>query len=98
MSLLLKLESIFLIVAAFNIMQYKLKNKAIARVFKKFIIIITNLLISYLIFKVDYINLFLVSKLIIFNIKFEVLKETSFANNSLAKFEKQITLYQHVSK
>lgn len=59
---------------------------------EKLIIIATNLLIYHLIVKVDYANLFLISKLIVLGIEFEIPKETSFANDSSAKPEKQIKL------
>lgn len=66
-------------------MQYEFKNKALMEVTKNLVIAATNLLVCYLIARVDYANSFLVSKLIILGIKFEVPRETNFANDSQAK-------------
>lgn len=55
------------------------------KVSEKLVIAITNPLIYYLIIEVDYVNLFLVNKLIILGIEFEVLEETCFTNVSLVK-------------
>lgn len=63
-------------------MQYKFTNKALTEVTKKLIIAATNLLVCSLIAKVDYADFFLVSKLIILDIKFEVFRKTNFANDS----------------
>lgn len=52
---------------------------------EKLVIAATNLLMCYLIVEVDYANLFLVNKLIVLGIKFEVLGEIGFANDSSAK-------------
>lgn len=54
-------------------------------VLEKLVIAATNLLVCYLIVKIDYTNSFLVSKLIILGIKFEVFKESGFVNDSLVK-------------
>ena len=83
-----KLKSIFLIVAALGTMQYKFENRAVAEVSEKLVIAAANPLMRYLIVEVDYANLFLVSKLIILGIKFEVPRKTSLANNSQAKLER----------
>ena len=52
------------------------------------IIVATNLLVCYLIVEVDYANPFLVSKVIVLSIKFEVPGKTSFANDSPVKPER----------
>lgn len=50
---------------------------------KKIIISIINLLIYYLIIKINYANFLLIKKLIILDIKFQVFKITNFVNNSI---------------
>lgn len=45
---------------------------AVLKLPKKLIIIITNLLIYYLIIKINYMSLLLISKLIFISIKFKV--------------------------
>ena len=57
-------------------------------VLEKLVITATNPQVCYLIVEVDYANFFLVSKLIILAIKFEVPRETDFANDSPAKLER----------
>lgn len=96
MFLLLKLESSISIVAAFGKIQYKFKNKIVTEVLEKLVIAVTNLLVCYLIVKVDYANPFLVNKLIVLGIEFHVSGKTSFANNSLVKLKRQTTLGQRV--
>lgn len=88
MFLISKLESIFSIIAALNTVQYEFKNGVVTEVPEELVIAVTNLLVYYLIVKVDYIEPFLVSKLIVLGIKFEVSGETSFGNNNLAKPER----------
>lgn len=89
MSVSLKLESIFSIIAALGTMQYEFENGVVAKVAKTLVITAMNLLVCYLIVEVDYASLFLSSKLIISSIKFEVFRETDFANDGLAKLERQ---------
>ena len=57
---------------------------------KKLIIVATNLLICYLIIKVSYTNLILITKLIVLGIKFKVLKETSFTSDGITKLKRKI--------
>lgn len=66
-------------------MQDESKNGALTEVTNKLIIAATTLLVCYLIVEVDYADSFLVSKLIILGIKFEIPRETNFANDSQAK-------------
>lgn len=63
-------------------MQYKFKNRALAKIPKMLIITAINPPVCYLIIKIDYANSFLVSKLIFLIIKFEDFEETDFTNNS----------------
>lgn len=70
-------------------MQYKFENRAVAKVPKKLIIAAINPLVCYLMIKIDYTNLFLVSKLIILDIKFEDSRETGFANDSQQNLEEK---------
>lgn len=65
---------------------------------EKLVIAITNPLICYLIIEVDYINLFLVNKLIILGIEFEVLEETCFTNVSLVKLRRMTRSSQCIAK
>lgn len=85
MSLLPKLKSIFSIVTVCGIMQYKFENRAVTKVPKKLVIAATNLLVCYLIVEINYADPFLVSKLIVLGIKFEVSRETNFINDNPAK-------------
>lgn len=77
MSLSLKIESIFFIVAVFDKMEYEFENKTVLEVPKKLIIVATNLLVCYLIVKVSYIKLLLITKLIFIGIEFEIFGEIS---------------------
>lgn len=52
---------------------------------KKLVIAVTNPLVCYLIVEIDYTKHFLVSKLIILDIEFEVFGETCFTNDSPSK-------------
>lgn len=90
MFLLSKLETIFFIITTFGIMQYKFRNGAMLEVPKKLIIVATNSLVCYLIIKVSYINLILITKLIILGIKFKVLEGTSFASDGITKLKGKI--------
>lgn len=85
MSLLPKFESIFSIVATLSMIQYKLENEIVTKVPEKLVIATIKPLVCYLIVKVDYVNLFLISKLMVLGIKFEVSKQICFANDSPAK-------------
>ena len=82
MSLSPKLESIFSNIATLDTMQYRFENRAMTEVPEKLVIAAINLLVCYLIVKIDYNNPFLISKLIVSGIKFEVLGETGVANDS----------------
>lgn len=93
-----KLESIFSIVTALDTMQYKFKNGAVMEVPEKLVIAATNPLVCYLIVEVDYADPFLVSKLIVLGIKFEVPGETGFTNDSPAKPGRQTKPGQRVSR
>lgn len=57
---------------------------------KKFIIVIINLLIYYLIIKVNYARLLLITKLIFINIKFFIFKKANYTYNSSTKPKKEI--------
>lgn len=70
-------------------MQYEFKNRMVAKIPEKLIIVAKNPLICYLIVMVDYANPFLVNKLIILSIKIKVSRKTSFANDSLVKPRRQ---------
>ena len=96
MSLLPKLESIFSKIAAPSTMQYEFENGVVTEVSEKLVIAAMNLLVYYLIIKVDYADPFLVSKLIVLGIKFEVFGEAGFANESRAKPGRQTRLGQCV--
>lgn len=98
MFLLPKLESLFSIVAAFIIMQYEFENRTILEVSEKLTIASTNPQICYLIIEVSYINSLLIIKLIILGIKFEFLREISFASDIIAKSRKKIRLGQCILK
>lgn len=93
-----KLESIFSIVAALDTMQYEFENGAVMEVPEKLVIAATNPLVCYLIVEVDYADPFLVSKLIVLGIKFEVPGETGFANDSPAKPGRQTRPGQRVPR
>lgn len=93
-----KLDTISSIVAALDTMQYEFENGAVMEVPEKLVITATNPLVCYLIVEVDYADPFLVSKLIVLSIKFEVPGETSFANDSPAKPERQTRPGQRVPR
>lgn len=56
-------------------MQYKFKNRVVLKILKKLIIVATNLLVSYLIIKINYIELLLTTKEIFISIKFEIFEK-----------------------
>lgn len=85
MSLSLKMESIFSIVATLDKIEYELKNGVMLKVPKKLVIAITNPLVCYLIVKVNYIRPLLIIKLIFISIEFKVFKEVSYTYDGLAK-------------
>ena len=93
-----KLKSIFSIVVALGTMQYEFEYRAMTEVPEKLVIVATNPLVCYLIVKVDYAKPFLVSKLIVLNIKFEVPGEANFVNDILAKPERLTRPSQHIPK
>lgn len=93
-----KLELIFSIITTFDTMQYKFKNEAVSKMPKKLVIIAINLLVCYLIVKINYIDLLLITKMIILYVEFKVLRETSFASNNIAKPAKKTKLDQYVPK
>lgn len=96
--LLSKLESIFPNINVFDKMQYEFKNRAISKLPKKFIIVVINPLIYYLIIKVSYIYLLFITKLIISDVKFKVSKETNFTNNSIVKYRRKTKPGQYIPK
>lgn len=71
MSLLPRIKSIFFIVDFFNKMKYELKNKIVLEVLKKLIITRINLLVYYLIIKINYAKLLLIIELIFISNEFE---------------------------
>lgn len=77
-------------------MQYEFKNGVMMKMSEKLVIAAINPLECYLIIKIDYINLFLVNKLIVLGIEFEVPKGIGFANDSLVKPRKQTKPGQYV--
>lgn len=79
-------------------MQYKFENEVVLKVPKKLMIVATNLQICYLIIKISYANLLLITKLIILGIKFKIFKEISFANDCIAKLRRKKKLNQHIPK
>ena len=84
-SSLLKMESIFSIIASFDKIKYEFKNGVVLKVSKKLIIAAINPLICYLIVKVSYARALLIIKLMFIDIEFKVLGKTSCTYNSLAK-------------
>lgn len=71
MSLSFKIKSIFSIVDFFDKMKYKLKNKAVLEVLKKLIITKINLLVYYLIIKINYAKPLLIIELLFIGNEFE---------------------------
>lgn len=57
---------------------------------KKFLIVIINLLICYLIIKISYARLLLITKLIFISIKFEIFRKKSYIYNGSANFKTKI--------
>lgn len=66
------------------------------KVLEKLITTVINLLVCYLTIKVNYTNLLLIIKLIIFIIEFKVSGKINFANDSIAKFERKIKFSQYI--
>lgn len=89
MSLLPKIKSIFFIIVIRDKIKYKFKNRVILKVPAKHIIATTNMLVYYLIVKVSYVRLLLISKLIFIGVEFEVLRKTSWTYNGPTKLERE---------
>ena len=70
-------------------MKYELKNGAVLEVAKKFVIVVTNLLLCYLIVKVSYAKALFITKLMFISIRFEVFKKTSCTYDGLAKSRRE---------
>lgn len=85
-----KIKSIFPIVTTLDKIQYEFKNGVILEVPKKLGIMVTNPLISYLIVKVCYTKLLLITKLIFIGIKFKVLGEVCYTYGSPTKTGREI--------
>lgn len=66
-------------------MLYKFNNRAVLEIPKNFIITITNPLVYYLIIKMNYIALLLITKLMFISIEFEIFRETSCTYDGSAK-------------
>lgn len=58
----------------------------------------TNPLVCYLIIKISYVNLLLITKLIVLGIEFNVFEETSFASDGIAKFGRETRPSQCIPK
>lgn len=79
-------------------MEYEIENGVISEVSKKLVIIATNPLVCYLIVKVSYTNLLLITKLIVLDIESKVFGEANFANNSTAKSTIKIRPNEYVPR
>lgn len=77
MSSLSKIKTIFSIIVAFDKIKYKFENGAVLRLSKKLVIAATNPLVCYLIVKVSYVGLLLITNLILIGIEFEFFGEAS---------------------
>lgn len=89
MFLLPKIESVFSIVIIFDKMEYKFKNEVVLEVLKKLVITAINSLVYYLIVKVSYARLLLITKLIFIGIEFESPGEASYTYDGPAKLGKK---------
>lgn len=70
-------------------MEYKFKNGAMLKLPEKLIITVINPLVCYLIVKISYAKLLLITKLIFIGIEFEVSEEASYTYNDQAKPERE---------
>lgn len=66
-------------------MEYKFKNEAILEVSENLVIVLTNPLVCYLIIKMSYAKLLLITKLMFLGIEFEVSGEASYTYNDQVK-------------
>lgn len=73
--LLSKLKSIFSIVVTFSRVQQSFKNKEVLKIPENCVISVTNPLVYYLIVKIGYAKLLLITKLIVRDIKLEFNKK-----------------------
>lgn len=85
-----KIELFFSIITVLDKIKYGFKNRAMLEMPKKFGIIVTNSLVCYLIVKVSYAKLLLITKQMFISIKFEVLEEVCYTYGNLAKFRREI--------
>lgn len=69
---------------------YKFENEAVLELSEKLVIAATNLLLCYLIIKISYRRLLLITKLIFIGIKFEVLGKESYTYDNPAKPRREI--------
>lgn len=82
---MLKIESIFSIIAVFDKIEYKFKSRVVLEIPEKLVIAATNPLMCYLIVKISYARPLLIIKLIFISIKFQVSQEVSCTNDGPAK-------------
>lgn len=66
-------------------MEYKFKNEAMLEVSENLVIVLTNPLVCYLIIKMSYAKLLLITKLMFLGIEFEVSGEASYTYNDQVK-------------
>lgn len=83
------MKSIFSIITTINTIEYEFKNGVVLEIPKKLVIMTMNLLICYLIVKIDYAKLLLITKLIFIGIEFEVFGEASCTYDGLAKLQRE---------
>lgn len=80
-----KIELILSNIIALDKMKYKFENEAVLEVLEKLIITATNLLVCYLIIKVYYTRLLLITKLIFLGIEFKVFRKANCTYDDIAK-------------
>lgn len=66
-------------------MQYKFENKIVLKVLEKLVIVTTNLLIYYLMFKLNYTEPLLITKLMFIDIIFKIFKKIGCTYKDLIK-------------
>lgn len=85
----LKLKLIFSIIKSFEIIQFEFKNRVILKISKKFIIIIINLFVYYLIIEINNSKSLLVIKLMILYIIYKVFRNIGIINHNTIKLKKR---------
>lgn len=90
MSLLPKIKSIFPTIAVLDKIEYKFENGVVLEVPAKLVMIVTYLLVYYIIDKVSYARLLLITKQMFISIEFEGFGKANYTYKDSVKSRREI--------